>query len=68
MYCLRVEDFIDVKENKSSFELNDMVHICKRKNNTKRQYLFVNKYQAKHYPVSPKMALKLFDELYEECR
>lgn len=66
MYCLRVEDFIDVKENKSSFELNDMVHICKRKNNTKRQYLFVNKYQAKHYPVSPKIALKLFDELYEE--
>lgn len=66
MYCLKVEDFIDVKENRSSFDINDMVHICKRKNNTKRQYLFVNKCQAKHYPISPKLTLKLFDELYDE--
>lgn len=66
MYCLKVEDFIDVKENKSSFPVNEMVHICKRKNNAKRQYLFVNRYQAKHYPISPKLTLKLFDELYDE--
>ena len=48
MYTIRVEDFIDVKESKSSFDVNDMIHICKRHNNPKREYLFVNKYQGKH--------------------
>lgn len=66
MYNIKVEDFIDIKENKSSFDVNDMIHICKRHNNPKREYLFVNKYQGKHYPINPKDALKLFDELFFE--
>lgn len=65
-YNIKVEDFIDVKFNNSPYDLNDMVHICKRHNNTKREYLFVNKYQAKHFPVNAKSALRLFDCLYEE--
>ena len=53
MYNIKVEDFIDVRVNKSPFDLNDLIHICKRVNNCKREYLFVNKYQGKHIPVSP---------------
>lgn len=30
IYKLKVEDLINVNENKSSFNLNDMIHICKR--------------------------------------
>lgn len=67
-YLLKVEDFIDVEENKSSFDINDMVAICKRSNNPNRDYLFVNKYQAKHYPVKASKTLKLFSELYEEIK
>ena len=33
MYDIKVEDFIDVKSNKSPFDLNDLIHICKRVNN-----------------------------------
>ena len=66
MYTIRVEDFIDVKESKSSFDVNDMIHICKRHNNPKREYLFVNKYQGKHYPANPKDVLRVFDELFYE--
>ena len=65
-YNLKVKDLVNIKENKSSFELDDMIHICKRENNNKRDYLFVNKYLGKHYPVSANKVLKLFNELYLE--
>ena len=38
MYNLKVADFVDIKENLSSFDVEDMVHICKRKNNAKIRY------------------------------
>lgn len=66
IYNLKVKDLVNIKENKSSFELDDMIHICKRENNNKRDYLFVNKYLGKHYPVSANKVLKLFNELYLE--
>jgi len=67
-YLLKVEDFVNIEENKSSFVINDMVAICKRNNNPNRDYLFVNKYQAKHYPVKSHNTLQLFSELYQEIK
>lgn len=67
-YLLKVEDFANIEENKSSFVINDMVAICKRNNNPNRDYLFVNKYQAKHYPVKAHNTLQLFYELYQEIK
>ena len=32
---------------------NNMIGIAQRENNHKRNYLFVNRFQAKHIPVSP---------------
>ena len=66
MYNLKVADFVDIKQNLSSFDVEDMVHICKRKNNAKRQYLFVNKYQGKHIPIDPTKVSHLYVELFEQ--
>lgn len=41
----------------------DLVCIAKRENNTKRQYLVVNRLQGKHMPVSPKKTFSMFREL-----
>ena len=68
MYDIRVEDFIDVKSNKSPFDLNDLIHICKRVNNSKREYLFVNRYQGKHIPESPYNITSLFDSFVAEVK
>ena len=67
-YLLKVEDFVNIEENKSSFVINDMVAICKRSNNPNRDYLFLNKYQANHYPVKAHNTLQLFSELYQEIK
>ncbi len=40
-----------------------MVLVAKRENNTKRNYLVVNKYQGKHIPVNPVKALEMFSAL-----
>lgn len=45
------------------FELDDLIRIAKRENNTKRSYLYVNPIQGKHVPVSPGKALGLFSLL-----
>lgn len=37
--------------------------VAKRENNTKRNYLVVNKYQGKHIPVNPSKALEMFSAL-----
>lgn len=68
MYGIKVEDFINVKVNKSPFDLNDLIHICKRRNNAKREYLFVNRYQGKHIPESPYNIISLFDTFVAEVK
>ena len=68
MYDIKVEDFIDVKSNKSPFDLNDLIHICKRVNNSKREYLFVNRYQGKHIPESPYYITSLLDSFVAEVK
>ena len=68
MYKIKVEDFIDVKSNKSPFDLNDLIHICKRRNNNKREYLFVNRFQGKHVPENPYHILNLLDSFCAEVK
>lgn len=43
-----------------------LVRVAKRENNTKRSYLVVNPLQAKHVPVSPSLALKMFRTLAKQ--
>ncbi len=43
----------------------ELVVLAKRENNQKRKYLVVNRLQGKHIPVSPKVALAMFDKLAE---
>lgn len=67
-YNITIKDFVDVQKNNSFFDLNDLVHICRRKNNNKREYLFVNKYQGKHIPESPYKILSLFNNFCAEVK
>ena len=50
----------------STFEIDDLIRIAKRENNTKRSYLYVNPIQGKHIPVSPSLSIKLFSALAEK--
>lgn len=43
----------------------ELVGVAKRENNTKRNYLVVNRLQGKHVPVSPGDAAAMFGELAE---
>lgn len=55
--------------NGKQFTSSDLVQIAKRINNIKRPYLLVNPYQGKHVPVTPSIALNLYQCLKEkiEC-
>lgn len=44
----------------SIFEIDDLIRVAKRENNTKRSYLYVNPVQGKHIPVSPSLSIELF--------
>ena len=50
----------------NKFQLNDLLKIAKRENNTKRSYLYVNPIQGKHVPVSPTLSMQLFSGLTSE--
>ncbi|MBQ9142216.1 MAG: phosphoribosyltransferase domain-containing protein [Lachnospiraceae bacterium] len=47
---------------------SDLVRIAKRENNTKRNYLVVNRLQGKHIPVKPSAAVEMFQELAEALK
>lgn len=64
-----IKNFIDLKENKSKLNsVDEIVGVCKRINNSKRDFLFVNKFQGKHVPQSPSRVLKLFDEFAQNIK
>ncbi len=42
---------------------DNLVCIAKRENNTKRNYLVINRYQGKHIPVEPQNAFSMFADL-----
>ena len=61
---LALENFVTVTHNNSTvFSAEDIVSICKRKNNPKRDFLFVNALQGKHIHVNPTKTFRLYDEL-----
>ena len=60
-----VNNFVNITYNDSGYDLEDIVSVCKRHNNSKRDYLFVNHLQGKHVPVTPSKAIKLFERLAE---
>ena len=61
---LSLENYVTITKNNSScFSPSDIVNICKRKNNLKRDFLFVNSLQGKHIHVNPTQIFALYDEL-----
>ena len=68
MYDINVSDFVDIKENKSGIPVENFIHICKRTNNAKREYLFVNRDQGKHFPQSPFHISLLYKVFYNEIK
>lgn len=61
-----LENFVDVVENKTEFDLNEMIVMCKRKNNKKRDFLFVNTLQGKHIPKNPSKINELYNNFFDE--
>ena len=56
-----VQDYIERLEYVKG--LGNIMTVEHRSNNPKRDYLFCNKMQGKHIPVSPSAAFDIFDEL-----
>lgn len=50
---------------KLNINFQDLIGIAERDNNSKRNFLYVNRFQGKHIPVSPKHTLRLFTKLGE---
>lgn len=44
----------------NKYEVEDLVRVAKRENNTKRAYLYVNPIQGKHIPVQPDKPIELY--------
>ncbi len=63
----KLNELVNVTENRSKiFDVNQIVHVCKRLKNKKREFLFVNSFQGKHIPTSPTTSFKLFQELAKD--
>ena len=61
---LALTNYVVVTKNNSTiYTPDEIVNICKRRNNPKRDFLFVNSLQGKHIPVEPSKTFTLFDEL-----
>lgn len=58
---LKIEEI--VSNLKTNEDINEMISICKRVKNTKRDFLFVNSYQGKHIPMSPTQILNTYEKL-----
>lgn len=64
---LALDNYVTVTQNNSNiYAPSDIVNICKRKNNLKRDFLFVNSLQGKHIHVEPSKTFQLYDELVSE--
>ena len=50
-------------ENRTNYDYDQMIGIAQRRNNPKRQYVLVNRFQGKHCPVEGARALALFQQL-----
>ena len=60
----KLTDYIKITEVNSTDPLIlDAVGVCKRVKNKKRDFLFLNRHQGKHFPISPSTTLAMYDEL-----
>lgn len=66
MYNYKLEDFVTIEQNALGCDPNEIISICKRFGNKKRDFLFVNKIQAKHIPTHYKNFVNLTEKLYHE--
>ena len=55
-----------VIENKSTYNIEEILTITERDGNKKRPYLLLNKLQAKYLPVDPQVTFEMFDELFHQ--
>ena len=62
-FCL--ENYVTILQNNSSYSPDEIISVCKRVSNPKRDFLFVNHLQGKHIPVSPLQTFKLYGELVQ---
>ena len=62
----KLYDFVDIIENYSQYLPTEIVKICKRKRNPKRDFLFVNSMQGKHLHVDPAKCFAIYDELVKQ--
>lgn len=60
---MKFSDFVNIESNLSGFDPNELISVCKRENNSKRDFIFVNRYQGKHVPARPQNILQLFENL-----
>ena len=59
-----ISTYVTFTENHSKkYSLSDVVTICKRIKNSKRDFLFVNPLQGKNLHVNPSKSIDLFEEL-----
>lgn len=54
---------IKIKENKYNFNLNDLIIMAKRINNSKRNFLFISKVLGKHIEVKPNICKEIGGKL-----
>lgn len=57
---------LNVIDNKTSDDANEVIAVTRRVNNNKRNYLLLNTKQAKYIPVTPDVPLAMFDRLAEQ--
>ena len=65
---MKFTDFIKVnkKDKLTNGYLDDYFTICKRENNSKRDFIIVQECLGKHYPQYPSMIFNYFDKLKTE--
>ena len=58
-----IDKYVEITENKSKHSPDEIVSVCKRINNPKRDFVFVNTFQGKHIPQKPSMIFEIYEEL-----
>lgn len=61
---MKIEEIVTNLQTET--DINEMISICKRVNNAKRDFLFVNSYQGKHIPMSPSKIMDTYKRLNKE--
>lgn len=63
---MKVTDILKPEiNNQSVIDVNDMLAVERRFNNSKRGHIYVNKYLGKHYPMDAESVLNYYEELYQ---